>query len=310
MAKSKNRFQNPSQIQKDRGNQWFVHYMNYLTNMTYQLFEWENLPDTVDPAYLERKLHQFGSVGFYEHPELGFLALQGTISGTLNHYEQPTHYHVNTPTIQTTFPLYHYSAVKPDGAGVVIYNNDMHIPTMDTLAIFASDLTELKEIIAVNQNAQKTPFLITTTPETKLSVLNAYNQLESNASAIVADKHFDPDAFKVHTTSAPYVVDKLNTQKNAVWNEIMTFLGIKNANLEKKERMVSDEVQSNDEQIESSGNIMLKSRQEACKRINELYGLNISVKYRFDVIDELMTNIDEEEGEENEFVHNGTKNDN
>src|SRR6185312_6757032 len=292
-SKKNNTYKSLSDVQRKKGNRWYEHYYSYLSMLTYQLFEWKGLPDSIDPRYMEMFIHQAGYVGFYKDPLRGFIAVNGAPSGEINHYLLPTTFHASAPNYNESFKVFNFNDLKDDDMGVIIWNNDLHMSSLPSIEMFAQDLAELKEIININQNAQKTPILLTANDINNFSIKQVYNQWEGNTPVIMVNETFDKDSIQVHKTDAPYVVDKLNDQKNAVWNEVMTYLGIKNANERTQDRVTATEVSSNDEQIMSSGNIFLKARKEACEKINLLYPeLNLSVDYRSSVVQAFQENVE------------------
>lgn len=287
---------------------YYIHYYDYLRSLVYQLIEWEGLPNTVDPRYFEKVLHENGYIGFYKDPDFNFLAVEGAVSGRLDNYHNPLQFHANTPTYQKTFNLYHYQgdetrtkmtangdfiSVPRKKLGLVCYNNDIHKSSLPVVDLFAQDLAELKQIIRINQNAQKTPVAIKANQNNRLSMQVLFNQVDGNAPVIITDESYDIEGLKAIDLRAPVVFPQLNDQKNNVWNEFMTWLGIDNTNLQKKERMVTAEVDGNQDQVQNSANIFLKSRLEFAKRANELYGLHLKPKLRVEVVKEIQQNAKE-----------------
>lgn len=293
-------YMNPNMIQKDVGNFYYWHYAKYLSQLTFQLFEWENLPETVDPRFLEMMLHSQGYVGFYKDNNDTFVASQGTAGTKLNRYLQPTVFQTisaNPDDERISYDIFNYGdnpeLIKENRHGLVIWNNDLHIPTMDSVIMFAKKLANASEIIDINLNAQKTPVLITAEDTNKFSLMNIYNQYEGNAPVIVANKHFDPNSIKVFKTDAPFVVDKINDQKNAYWSEFFTMLGIQNVAVDKKERLTSAEATSGNERDRASENIMLKNRKDFVERAKILYPdelEDLNVKMRTDILQLYMDN--------------------
>lgn len=272
-----------------------THYKAYLTMLAYQLFEWKNLPKSIDPRYLEMVLHTSGYAGFFYDKEMGFIVSRGTEGQGLDHYMNPTVFTANEATYHKQVDILRYDDDDDQNKAIMIYNNDLKLPTLPSLYMFADELADIRQISRVNRNAQKTPYMIQTTEKTYFSVLNVMAQIDDNNGMIFPDKDLNvEETVKVLNTLAPYVVDKLRIEQNSVWNELMTFLGINNANLDKQARTQSAEVYANVEQVDSSGNMMLKNRQLFCERANRVFEdkleAPIEVELRHSVVREFQMN--------------------
>jgi hypothetical protein len=152
--------------------------------------------------------------------------------------------------------------------------------------MFARRLSNLDRIIDVNANAQKTPVLIRASEKQRLTMMNLYKEYDGNAPFIFGDKNLDLNDLSVLKTDAPYVADKIYTLKTQIWNEALTYLGISNVNITKKERLITDEVQRNQGGTIASRYSGLDARKQAADKINKMFGSNIEVEYREDAIED------------------------
>lgn len=256
-------------------NSWTtIDYLNRLKEYALNMFEWINLPKTVDARFIELVLFEEGKINFFEDKLIGFLALRVNESGKQNVYNEFDKKYI--------YANNGFSRVRNLRNSVTIYNNYLRTPTYTTVNLYAIRLARVTRAIDLNIEAQKTPILITCPENQKLSLKNVYEQYKGNAPVIYTDSEFNLDSIKVLKTDAPFVVDKLTLYKHDIWNEVMTFLGVNNSNQDKKERLVANEVDANDEQIEQARFNMLDARKDACKKINDMFGLNIDVKFRND----------------------------
>ena len=252
----------------------YIDYYTRLKEYAINTFQWINLPDTVDARYMELILCERGKVCFFQDELVGFMALSVNEYGNLNVYNYPTEHGI--------YAVNGYNKNRTIEDSVVIYNNYLRLPTVLTLSLYAERLSKIQRTIDVNIGACKTPYIIVATENQRLALENAFNQIDENKPALFFTNEMNLDNIKALDLKTPYVSDKLTLLKHDVWNEAMTFLGIENSNTDKKERMITDEVNSNDGQIEASRFNMLDARLEACEKINKMFGLNISCKFRND----------------------------
>lgn len=266
-------------------NQTYIDYLDRLKLLAISLFTWEGLDEVAGTGasrFLELSLYELGRACFIKDNELGFMALKVNPSDTLNVYMLPTRV--------TAWSIGYNKDYAFDDV-VYIMNNELQIPTARTIGQFAYRLYETERTIDVNLIAQKTPILIEGDTKTILTLKNVYMQYSGNTPFIFGSKQFDiSNKLNVLKTDAPYLIDKLELHKHEIWNECLTYLGIDNANTDKKERLITDEVESNNEVINYYLNCFYKTRKKACDEINNKFGLNIELKLNKEILDLLKTN--------------------
>lgn len=255
-------------------NRTYLQYYNRLLELAINMYEWKNLPDTIDERFLELTLFSDGMAVFFRDDILGDLCLQCMIGGNLDVYRIPIE--------RTAYATNGYQMHLNNTNSVIIFNNYTHTNSMLDVEMYARRLYEIERTIDVNVKAQKTPVLIRATENQRLTLKNLYMQYDGNEPFIFGDKNLDMDGIKALKTDAPYVADKLNILKRQIWNEALTYLGIENSNTEKKERLVSDEVTTNLGGVEAQRFCRLNARRQAANQINKMFGLNIQVDFRQD----------------------------
>lgn len=245
-------------------NETYIDYFNRLELLAISIFEWEGLDEIGgNSRFLEMTLFEEGKAVFVKDPELGYLTLRVAPNGKLNYYRLPVSIEAVSIEYNKKYPLEDV---------VYIMNNELQLPTSKTIDLFARKLYEIERTREVNIRAQKTPVLIQGTDKQRLTLQQLYMQYDGNVPFIFGDKDTNLDmALKSISTEAPFIADKLVLQKHEIWNECLTFLGIDNANTDKKERLITDEVESNNELIYFYLNCFYKTRKKACDEINKKF---------------------------------------
>ena len=260
-------------------NRTYLQYYDRLKELAISRFEWKNLPDTVDARYLELTLFEKGCAVYFKDEIIGYLALECITTGRFDVY--------GYPILRRAYSGYNnYQKLLKPSNSVIIYNNYLRTNGTLDIKMFARRLANLDRIIDVNANAQKTPVLIRASEKQRLTMMNLYKEYDGNAPFIFGDKNLDLNDLSVLKTDAPYVADKIYTLKTQIWNEALTYLGISNVNITKKERLITDEVQRNQGGTIASRYSGLDARKQAADKINKMFGGNVEVEYREDAIED------------------------
>lgn len=270
-------------------------YLERFKRVATSLFEWQNLPNSMDSRFMEKCLYYTGKASMLKDKKYGFINLKATSNGYVDIYELPTKIHCFSYNYDVVRDLYTGLTSNDDREdkeykeAILVMNNFDMTPTVSAMELFAYRLYMAQRTCDVNISAQRTPVIVVCDEKQRLMMENLYSQYDGNRPFIFGDKNqLDENALKTLNTEAPYIVDKITTYKKEIWNEVLTYLGINNIQIDKKERLTEAETSENNELINLNLQSMLAPRQEACRQFNELFGLTgtdkeISVRLRSDL---------------------------
>ena len=271
----------------------YIDYLERLKKVAMSMFDWVNLPDSMDSRFIEKCLFYSGQASLLENKDGIKINARACPAGELNIYELPTQINCFSIGFSITKKIYDGFATDnikdPSEYCIYVLNNQNRYPTAPTLELFAYRLWQAQRTADVNISINKLPFLITVDENRRLTMENLINQIDENKPAIFGTDEMGSmikESLKVLPTNPPFIADKLNQYKTEIWNEALTFLGINNLS-EKKERLISEETNSNNELINLNLQSYLVPRKKACEQFNKLFGLTgdkaIDVRVRSDL---------------------------
>lgn len=259
------------------------HMLNYLIsrmlNLASSSVKWEGLPDYVDTVLLENCLNRTGSaIIVYDDVLDKYLVGQNASVGMIDFYGYPTDRRIigaNGVNVNASVDN-----------SVIIYNNSTRSADLWVFEIFAHQLADLLCAVNVNVNTQKTMPIIPTTQEQQLSVENAYSDLVSNIPYLLVDSNsFNVEQFSNALTfdnRKSFTSDLMLGVYRELWNQVLTYIGINNVNVEKRERTNVPEINSNLDEILVMRRNRLNAREFACRQMKEIFGLDVKVSYYSD----------------------------
>lgn len=246
-------------------------YLRQLLTLAENVFEFENMPTFIDTAYLNKNLLRNGSIAFFKDEIMGLLALPYVNIGTLDVYGRPNKIKVMS---QST-----YTRTLSRDEFVIMYDNNGRYPLFLDIMQYAERIALDTRTIDINIFQQRTPRFWKTSSDKEKSIRDIINNVDGLENTVLTYEDINLDDIQLILEPAPYVADKIDIQKEKIWNEFLRLIGIANMNFQKKERNIKDEVMASQGGTVASRYSRFEPRKKAIEEINKKFKTNIKVKY-------------------------------
>ena len=246
-------------------------YIRQLLTLAENVFEFKNLPEFIDIAYLNSTLLRQGSIAFFQDEVMGLLALPFVAYGRKDVYDRPI-------KIQVTGQN-GYRRILDKDEFVIMYDNNGRYPLWLDILQYSERIAQMTRTIDINIAQQKTSRVFKTKSGTEKSIRDLVNNVDAYENTILTYDEIDLDDISLVLAPAPYVADKISIDKDKIYNEFLRLIGIANLSYQKKERNIKDEINAMQGGTIASRYSRFEPRKKAIEQINEKFGTNIEVEY-------------------------------
>ena len=241
----------------------YLMYKRQCLTLAENVFEFKNLPNFIDTAYLNKILLREGAIVFFKDEVMGLVALPFNVLGTLDVYGRPNNL--------IAYSKNGYRRRLSKDEFVIMYDNNGRYPLILDILQYAERLALSTRTIDINIQQQRTPRFWKCKTENERTVRDIINNVDANPDTVLTYKDIDLDDIQIVLEPAPYVADKLNLDKEKIWNEFLRLIGIANTNFQKKERNIKDEVLASQGGTIASRFSRFEPRKKAIDEINKKF---------------------------------------
>lgn len=251
----------------------YLNYRDKMLTLAMNVFQFKGIDNFVDMSVVNYELITKGSVAFFYDDVMDkVLALPYSNLGKLDMYGRPTKIMVRAKNGQFVRSLNY-------GEFVIMYDNDSHLPIYSNILASCERLALIKRTSDINIRQQQTNRYWKTSEENKKTVEGIVNQVEANVETILTYDNIDLSDTTGVVNPAPFVADKLNEAKKEEWAEFLELIGISNVAVQKRERLIKDEIVCSMGGTIASRYSRFESRRKALEEIKEKWGKNIEVEF-------------------------------
>ena len=260
----------------------FEYNVKYFLQKAISVFKFSGLPKGWAQNYFQYVLFGYGYISVFNTDRYGVVTQECTLGDRISLYKQPQRAIVTNPIFKNTIEL------KLGENGQLIKLQPDYSGVMDIVTTYADLKTLALETAGVNMLNSKLSWLFFAENKTGAeSFKKMYDQIASGYPAVVVDKKLLNEDGSVnwqmftHNVGQNYITDKVLNDIATIDNMFNTSIGIPNANTQKRERLITDEVNKRDMETQSLVELWLETMREDINKVNDMFNLNITVDYRF-----------------------------